>query len=134
MMVFDASNRDQCEVKRLETNTPLQALIMMNDPTVLEASRVLAERLVKESDDAETRVEKAFRLILARRMKESEKKTIMSYYTGQLAEFESGSLDIKSTLDIGEYRHITGIDQKTAAALMKTITLMYNLEETLSKA
>ena len=48
MMMFDASNRDQCEVKRLQTNTPLQALIMMNDPTVLEASRVLAQKLVEE--------------------------------------------------------------------------------------
>ncbi|MES1214505.1 MAG: PSD1 and planctomycete cytochrome C domain-containing protein, partial [Bacteroidota bacterium] len=48
MMMFDASNRDQCEVKRLKTNTPLQALIMMNDPTVLEASRVLAQKLVNE--------------------------------------------------------------------------------------
>ena len=45
MVMFDASNRDQCEVRRLKTNTPLQALIMMNDPTVLEASRVLAEKI-----------------------------------------------------------------------------------------
>jgi hypothetical protein len=48
MIIFDASNRDQCEVKRLKTNTPLQALIMMNDPTVLEASRVMAQKLLEE--------------------------------------------------------------------------------------
>ena len=47
MAIFDASNRDQCEVKRLKTNTPLQALMMMNDPTVLEASGVLAQKLVR---------------------------------------------------------------------------------------
>ena len=46
MILFDASNRDQCEVKRSQTNTPLQALMMMNDPTVLEASRVLAQKLM----------------------------------------------------------------------------------------
>src|SRR6185437_14547507 len=46
MAIFDASNRDQCEVRRLQTNTPLQALVMMNDPTVLEASRVLAQNLL----------------------------------------------------------------------------------------
>ena len=46
MAIFDASNRDQCEVKRLKTNTPLQALMMMNDPTVLEASRVLSQQLL----------------------------------------------------------------------------------------
>ena len=49
MVLFDASNRDQCEVKRSKTNTPLQALIMMNDPTVLEASRVLAQQLMSET-------------------------------------------------------------------------------------
>src|SRR6185295_10905111 len=48
MILFDASNRDQCEVKRSKTNTPLQALVMMNDPTVLEASRVLAQQLMTE--------------------------------------------------------------------------------------
>ena len=46
MIMFDASNRDQCEVKRLNTNTPLQALVMMNDPAVLEASRVFAQKLM----------------------------------------------------------------------------------------
>ncbi len=62
MGIFDASNRDQCEVRRLKTNTPLQALVMMNDPTVLEASRVLAQRLVKQDQDPVTT---AFRLIVA---------------------------------------------------------------------
>src|SRR6185503_3517128 len=48
MLVFDASNRDQCEVKRMRTNTPLQALVLMNDPIILESSRVFAERLIQE--------------------------------------------------------------------------------------
>ena len=63
MMIFDASNRDECEVKRTRTNTPLQALIMMNDPTVLEASRVLAEKLVAENNASpEKIINKAFRI------------------------------------------------------------------------
>ena len=49
MGLFDASNRDQCEVKRLKTNTPLQALMMLNDPTVLEASRVLSQQLLEKT-------------------------------------------------------------------------------------
>ncbi len=47
MLIFDASNRDQCEVNRLRTNTPLQALVLLNDPLILEASRVFAERLIE---------------------------------------------------------------------------------------
>ena len=65
--MFDASNRDQCEVKRLKTNTPLQALIMMNDPTVLEASRVLAEKISAEQISPTDQITKAFRLIVCRK-------------------------------------------------------------------
>src|SRR5690606_6672970 len=53
MMVFDASNRDACEVGFYRTNTPLQALVMMNDPTVLEASRVLAAMLLRDDSPEE---------------------------------------------------------------------------------
>src|SRR5262249_27130849 len=60
MIIFDASNRDQCEVKRLATNTPLQALMMLNDPTVLEASRVLAQRLMSEQSANTDKIKKAF--------------------------------------------------------------------------
>src|SRR4028118_256560 len=48
LMIFDGSNRDQCEVQRSRTNTPLQALVMMNDPTVLEASLALADKLLQK--------------------------------------------------------------------------------------
>src|SRR5665213_39173 len=61
MAIFDASNRDQCEVKRLNTNTPLQALLMMNDPTVLESARVLAARLLQQHTNAQYKIYTAFR-------------------------------------------------------------------------
>jgi hypothetical protein len=57
--IFDASNRDQCEVKRLRTNTPLQALVMLNDPTVLEA-RVLAARLLQDKSPGKDKLIKSF--------------------------------------------------------------------------
>lgn len=60
MLVFDASNRDQCEVKRLRTNTPLQALVLMNDPLILESSRVFAERLISEKVRWMKRLKKHF--------------------------------------------------------------------------
>ena len=52
MLMFDASNRDQCEVRRIGTNTPLQALVMLNDPTFVEASRFLAERMIREANSS----------------------------------------------------------------------------------
>ncbi len=133
MMMFDASNRDQCEVKRMKTNTPLQALIMMNDPTVMEASRVLAENLTAEKMDDKNALENAFRRIVLRKPKEKELATITGYYIDQLAQFRSGKLNVKTTLDQGEYIHNKKADPVKAAAMMKTILLIYNLEEVLTK-
>lgn len=133
MVMFDASNRDQCEVKRLKTNTPLQALIMMNDPTVLEASRVLAEKLSIEQSSSSDKLTKAFRLIVCRKPSDNELKTLQEYYNDQLQEFTQKKLNALQTLSEGEKTATKNIDLDNAAALMKTITVMYNLEETITK-
>ena len=101
MIMFDASNRDQCEVKRLKTNTPLQALIMMNDPTVLEASRVLAQNLVSESSSAEEKINKAFRMIICRKPSEKELTILTNYYNEQLQLFQQKKLNAATTLKEG---------------------------------
>jgi hypothetical protein len=103
MIMFDASNRDQCEVKRLKTNTPLQALIMLNDPTMLEASRVLAQNLVQEQSATADKITKAFRLIVCRHPSSNESRILNEYYTEQLVEFQQNKLNADTTLKIGEY-------------------------------
>ena len=68
MMNFDAAGREACVVRETRTNTPLQALNLMNDVTYLEASRKLAERMMKEGGASpEERIDLAFRLATARR-------------------------------------------------------------------
>lgn len=134
MILFDASNRDQCEVKRLQTNTPLQALVMMNDPTVLEASRVLAQILQAEKTSVEQKLEKAFRRILCRLPNENEKRIIKTYFEEQVVQFRQGKLDAQKTLMIGEYPVAPSLDKATTAALMKTINLLYNREEAIIKS
>jgi len=133
MGMFDASNRDQCEVKRIRTNTPLQALQLMNDPTVLEASRVLAQRLSAEHNSKEDRLRKAFRLIVCRNPSDAEMKILNDYYSEQLTAFEQKKLDADKTLSIGEYKLKTQGDPNQTAALMKLISMIYNLEETITK-
>ncbi len=107
MGMFDASNRDQCEVRRLRTNTPLQALVMMNDPTVLEASRVLAQREETESSTASDKIVKAFRLILCRKPTSGELNALTQYYETQLSEFKQNPKSAAQTLDVGEYPQTT---------------------------
>ena len=132
MGIFDASNRDQCEVKRLKTNTPLQALVMLNDPAVLEASRVLAAKLLQENSQAEAKIKKAFRLIVCRNPNEKEINLLASYYTDQLKAFKQKS-NAEKVLAVGEYPIPAKINKTALAAMMGVITTIYNLEETITK-
>lgn len=134
MMIFDASNRDQCEVKRLQTNTPLQALVMMNDPAVYEASRVMAERLMVPKTASENKIKTAFRKIICRTPKEAEMKILLQYYNDQLALFQQCKLDAAKTLKVGEYPLNDTIEKNSTAALMKTINTIYNMEEAITKS
>jgi hypothetical protein len=133
MVMFDASNRDQCEVRRLKTNTPLQALIMMNDPTVLEASRVLSEKLSADKNSSADKITKAFRLIVCRRPANNELKTLEDYYNDQLDQFSQKKLNAQKTMQAGEYSFAKNTNLDEVAALMKVINLIYNLEETITK-
>ena len=133
MIMFDASNRDQCEVKRLKTNTPLQALIMMNDPAVLEASRVLAQNLLTESSSVPEKINTAFRRIVCRKPSDKEQRLLQEYYDEQLPLFQQKKLDAAITLKVGEYPIDEKLDKNQLAALMKVVNTIYNLEEAIVK-
>lgn len=131
MGIFDASNRDLCEVKRAKTNTPLQALLMMNDPTVLEASRVLASRLLEEKSETKDKITKAFRQIVCRKPTDKEVEVLTNYYNKELSRI---TLAMASKIvAVGEYPITKNVDKKNMAALMRVINTIYNLEETITK-
>lgn len=134
MIIYDASNRDQCEVSRSRTNTPLQALVAMNDPLVLEASRVMAERLCSRSSSSDKNIRTAFRKIICRYPTEKESDILKSYYESQHSLFASNKLEAEVILRNGEYPHLAGLDKNAAAALMKTISMIYNMEEAFTKS
>jgi hypothetical protein len=133
MIIFDASNRDQCEVKRSQTNTPLQALVMMNDPLVWEASRVLAQKILEKDTSADKNIEKAFRLIVCRKPSVQEVTILKEYFYNQLNLFRNKTLDAPKALSIGEYPEDEKVNKDLQAALMKTISTIYNLEEAITK-
>lgn len=133
MIIFDASNRDQCEVKRSRTNTPLQALIMLNDPSVLEASRAFAQQLLTEQTSIEDKINKAFRTIICRKASQKEQSILTEYYNEQLALFKNKKLDAGKTLKIGASPLNKQVDADMSAALMKVVTTIYNMDETITK-
>ncbi len=131
LAIFDASNRDQCEVQRLRTNTPLQALEMMNDPTMLEAARVLAAKLLQDKSPAKTKIYTAFRRIICRKPTDEELGILNAYYQDQLKSV--GKKDAEKLLAVGEYPIPNGINKIDLAAMMKVVDMIYNLEEAITK-
>ena len=129
MLIFDGSNRDQCEVKRLQTNTPLQALVMLNDPQVLEASRVLAEKITSGKGTPQDRIDRAFRQIVSRSAKPDEMRVLKDYYDASLKGYGSGN----GLLQAGEYPRTPQLPQQEVLALMNVIMTIYNLDEAIVK-
>lgn len=133
MLMFDASNRDQCEVRRLRTNTPLQALVMMNDPHVLEGARVLAEKLMAEPGDVTNKITTAFQLILCRVPDAEELQVLEEHFREESEQFAADPAAAAAILRAGEYPQATVENVTTLAALMQVVHTIYNLEEALVK-
>jgi len=135
MMIFDASSRDQCETLRTSTNTPLQALTMLNDPTVLEAARVMAQNISSEEKALEQKIEMAFEMILIRKPSKFEKNKLVSYCNQQKTYFKENPDLLTATLNVGEFGYPeSDYDEHEAGALMRTILIIYNLEEAITKS
>jgi hypothetical protein len=130
---MDASNRDQCEVTRLRTNTPLQALVLMNDPQYLEAARVLAQRMANTTGTPREKIRVSFRKILCRQPNEKELNRMEAYYQNEYNKFKGRPERSAALLSAGEYKQITTADPAETAALMQLNHMLINLDETTIK-
>ena len=131
MITFDAASRDLCEVDRQKTNTPLQALVMMNDPQILEASRVLAYRVVSAKESASDRLDLAFEKILGRPPSSQEKGVLESFLKEEETRFKESPEKVKAYLGVGSYPQ--EIETAEVAAYMSIINTIFNLDEAISK-
>jgi hypothetical protein len=133
MLVFDASNRDQCEVSRMRTNTPLQALVVLNDPLVLESARVFSEKLMQQSSTLEEKITTAFRSIVCRRPKDEEMSMLLKYYNEEVAIYTAAPEDAKKFINAGEHPFAGIEDVVSLAALMQVVHTLYNMDESITK-
>jgi Protein of unknown function (DUF1553)/Protein of unknown function (DUF1549)/Planctomycete cytochrome C len=133
MLIFDASNRDQCEVKRSRTNTPLQALVMLNDPVVLESARVLAEKMAAEKGNDAEKIDKIFKRIVCRTGKTKELAVLNKYFNEEKEVLFKNPKQVTKILSVGESPQARLNNRTDAAALMQTILMIYNLEEVMMK-
>jgi hypothetical protein len=134
LATFDAPDRETCTVKRSRTNTPLQALVLMNDPTYIEASRKLAERVLREGGSTvEDRLTFAFRLPLARKPKPDEAKVLTRILTEQSDHFRQHPEAVTKLLAVGESPRDEKLDQAELAAWTTVASVILNLDETVTK-
>jgi hypothetical protein len=131
--MFDAANRQTCSVRTSRTCTPLHALTTLNDPTWVEASRVLAERAIKTAADVDGRLAFAFRRILGRRPTDYDMTAIRRMYERQLAVYRADGDAAKQLLGIGESPRDETLDAAAHAAMSGVCLGIFNLDEALTR-
>jgi hypothetical protein len=131
MATFDAPSREMCVLSRPKTNTPLQALALMNDPTFVEAARVLAENMMAESSDSETQLRNAFQAILARAPSAFELQTLHQGFQKRLAYFKDEQHNAQSLISVGSTAAQTTLNPSYLAALSTSMMNLFNLDETI---
>jgi hypothetical protein len=134
LMTFDAPDRETCTVRRPRTNTPLQALVLMNDPTYVEASRKLAERMMTEAPAGEeAKIAFAFRLATAREPSARETAVLRRIYERQFSLYRGDAKAAEELLRVGESPKNPKLDQPELAAWTMVTSAILNLDETISK-
>ena len=133
LATFDAPDREVCVVRRARTNTPLQALVLMNDPTYVEAARNLAGRLLREATTPEERIALAFRLCTARRPAAAEVAVLKKVYDAQLAVFRKDARAAQKLLAVGESPRDGRLEPAELAAWTAVANVILNLDETVTK-
>jgi hypothetical protein len=131
---FDVANRQQCTVKTGITNTPLQALVTLNDVTYVEAARSLAERMLQQggATDAE-RLAYGFRLCTARRPGEKEAVLLQSSLTRFRQQYADANEAAQKLIATGESKPDANLPAPELAAHTSLALLLLNLDETLTK-
>jgi mono/diheme cytochrome c family protein len=134
MDIFNAPSREVCTVRRERTNTPLQALVTLNDPQFVEAARWLAQTTLKDGGGKdETRIDFMARRLLCRPLRAEEMKVVQASLNDLLAHYKANAEDAKKLLAVGEAKVDPKLDTNMLAAWTMLANEMMNLDEVLNK-
>ena len=134
MNILDAPSREACTIRRERTNTPMQALMLMNDPQFFEAARVFAERTIKEGGDTpEARIAYIFEMATARLPKPKEEALLLKTFQVHYQELEANPEAAKELTAVGESPPDETLDAVEVAAWTMIANLILNLDEVLNK-
>ena len=130
---FDAPDREKCLVRRPVTNTPLQALILMNDPTYIEAARSLAQKAMTSCKDPHSRIAFAFRQATSRPPSTPELQVLRELFQQQLTRFQRDKKAASDLLKVGASACDPKLDAIELAAWTLVASTILNLDETITK-
>jgi hypothetical protein len=132
-MFFDVAKRQTCAVKTARTNTPLHALVTLNDITYVEAARALAQRVMQTENEMEKRIVKAFRLCATRRPQQTEINVLANRLKKLQQQYSDDAEATADLLKVGESPRDEKLDAVQHAAFTNLCLLILNLDETLSR-
>ena len=134
MTLFDAPSREQCNIKRRATSTPMQALVLLNDPQFTEASRLIAVRMLQEGGNTEEeRIQFTFRLATSRLPEAKELKLLHDLLKEEMTNFESSPEAAKKLISVGEYPVLGDFSPHELAAYTVVANAILNLTESIRK-
>jgi hypothetical protein len=129
--LFDTAARLVCEVKPVRTNTPLHALVTLNDVTYAEAYRVLAERVLREGGT--DRIGWLFKLATARPIEQRERAVLERTYERLLAQYRADEKAAQQKISVGEWRVPKDLPTAELAAMAGVCSLVLNLDEVITR-
>jgi hypothetical protein len=134
MLLFDAPNREACSVKRSRTNTPLQALALLNEVTYVEAARKLAEKMIREGGNTpDDKLITGFRIVTGRRPDASELAILLKGFHKDYAEFKLKPENAKRFTSLGESPLANTMDIFELAAFTLSANILLNLDEVVNR-
>ncbi len=133
MVSFDAPNREVCVARRSRTNTPLQSLVLMNDPTYVEAARVLAETILSENDNDEARIHAGYLRAVSRPARPEELALLLELLASARDRFTKETEAAQKLTQVGARPLSPNADIKEVAAWTVVASTILNLDETISK-
>jgi hypothetical protein len=134
MALFDAPNRETCQVREERTNTPLQALVLLNEIAFVEAARGLAERAMREAGKAPLdRLSLAFHIVTSRRPRETERRVLLAGFRRHFAHYRQHPEAAEKLLAVGERPADESFDAPELAAYTAVANMLLNLDEAITQ-
>jgi hypothetical protein len=134
MITFDAAERSACTVKRQHTTTPLQALVLLNDPQFIEASRALAQRTLREvPGDPQAQISRLFRRVTSRHPTPGEMTTLMHLYESERVAYRREPARVQALLRVGEFPFDKTLQPAETGAMTLVASTVFNLDEAIFK-